>query len=82
MTKRELRAQLFEKGKLRTMVLEVDGGTVCVRPKGLRKRVYLDAAALWQAGVKAEVEAERRQKRAKRAAAASARVRKYRKVKR
>ena len=63
MTRRELRRSLHEAGKVRPMVLEIEAGVACVRPKGLRKRVYLDAAAIWQAGVRAEVEAARRAKR-------------------
>ena len=62
MTKRELRDSVFELGKNRPMVIEIEGGVAVVRPKGCRTRIPINAAALWQRGVKAQVEAERRAK--------------------
>lgn len=57
---RETRSTIFECGKVRTMILEWERGLVSVRPKGTRRREYIDIAGCWQRAVKARVWEEKR----------------------
>ncbi len=67
MIQRELRQHLFTSGSNRPMLIEIEGGVVTVRPKGVRNaRVPVNAVAIWQAGVKAQVDEQRRGKRRRR----------------
>jgi hypothetical protein len=66
MTRRVLRSEVFEAGKHRPMILEIENGVACVRPKGCRTRIYINAAAVWQKGIKQMVDEQKKKSRRKR----------------
>lgn len=63
---RETRYSVFERGVNRPVKVELRDGMLYVWLKGLRRRYAVDMGAAWQRAVKAEVEAERREKRQRR----------------
>lgn len=60
---REARQTIYECGKARVMLIEINEGVVMVRPKGTRRSHPVNLVAAWERGEKAAADELRRKRK-------------------